>query len=347
MTFPSTTASARRRALFAAAVVTTAALSLAACSSGTSADGGSTATASLQLNYLQNVQFAGSLVAKDKGYYTKNGVDVSLISGGPNLAVEPVVAGGKALVGITHTATAVNAINNGAGLTIIGAGYQKNPFCVVSLAGKPITKPSDLIGKKIGVSATNLPVWDAFLKANDIPASEVTVVTIAFDPTPLVSGEVDGFVAFYTNEPTILEQKGLDVKTMLLNDFGYPLLEDVYVARTADLKDATKRKQIVDLMKGEAEGWAEAVKTPDLAANLAVTKYGKDLKLDLDQQQKQAAKQNDLVVSPTTDAHGLFWMSDDDIQKTIHSLQLGGSEAETSMFTDDILKDVYAGTSGK
>jgi ABC-type nitrate/sulfonate/bicarbonate transport system substrate-binding protein len=338
---------ARPRAVLGVVLAASAALALTACSSGASASSDTVPSASLQLNYLENVQFAGSLVAEDKGYYSKNGVKVSLIAGGPNLSVEPVVAGGKALVGITHTATAVNAINNGAGLTIIGAGYQKNPFCIVSLAGKPITKPSDLIGKKIGVSATNLPVWNAFLKANGIAPSKVTVVTIDFDPTPLATGEVDGFVAFYTNEPTILEEKGIKVSTMLLNDFGYPLLEDVYVARTADLKNPTKRAQIVDLMKGEAQGWKEAVSDPNLSADLAVNKYGKDLKLSMTQQVSQATKQNDLVVSPTTQQHGLFWMSDADIQKTIGSLKLGGSDAKASMFSDEILKDVYSGTSSK
>jgi ABC-type nitrate/sulfonate/bicarbonate transport system substrate-binding protein len=337
----------RRRALVGALVVASAALALTACSGPATAGTTSTPSASLQLNYLENVQFAGSLVAENKGLYTKNGIKVSLIAGGPNLSVEPVVAGGKALVGITHTATAVNAINNGAGLTIIGAGYQKNPFCIVSLAGKPISKPSDLIGKKIGVSATNLPVWNAFLKANKISPSQVTVVTIDFDPTPLATGEVDGFVAFYTNEPTILEEKGIKVSTMLLNDFGYPLLEDVYVARTADLKNPAKRKQIDDLMSGEAQGWEQAVKDPSLSADLAVNHYGKDLKLSMTQQVSQATKQNDLVVSPTTQQHGLFWMSDADIQKTITSLKLGGSDAKASMFSDEILKDVYDGKSAK
>ena len=331
-----------------ALVAAVAAVALAACSSGAAGGTGSSSTpVAMQLNYLKNVQFAGSLVALDKGYYAKQGLDVTLTAGGPNLSVEPVVASGKALVGITHTATAVNAIDNGAPLSIIGAGYQKNPFCIVSLAGKPISKPADLIGKKIGVSATNLPVWNAFLQANGIAQSQVHTVTIDFDPTPLTTGEVDGFVAFYTNEPTILEGKGIKVHTMLLNDFGYPLLEDVYIARTADLKNPAKRKEIVALMTAESKGWAAAVKDPKLSAELAVDKYGKSLKLDMTQQVEQATRQNDLVVSPTTTQNGLFWMSKSDIDKTITSLKLGGSKATPSMFTDEILTDVAKGAASK
>ena len=296
----------------------------------------------MQLNYLKNVQFEGSLVALDKGLYTKNGLKVTLTAGGPNLSVEPIVQSGKALVGITHTATAVNAINNGADLTIIGAGYQKNPFCIISLAGKPIKSPKDLIGKKIGVSSSNLPIWNAFLAANGIASSQVTTVTIDFDPTPLVSGEVDGFVGFYTNEPIILKQKGVKVATMLLNDFGYPLLEEVYIVKTTSLKDPTKRKEIVALMKAESAGWTQAIAKPTLGAVLATKKYGKDLKLSLTQQVLAATSQNGLVVSSVTKAHGLFWMSDADIAATVKSLSLGGSKASADMFTNSVLKDVYA-----
>jgi ABC-type nitrate/sulfonate/bicarbonate transport system substrate-binding protein len=281
------------------------------------------------------------MVALNKGLYKKNGLDVTLTAGGPNLSVEPVVQSGKALVGITHTATAVNAINNGADLSIIGAGYQKNPFCVISLASKAIKSPKDLIGKKIGVSATNLPVWNAFLQANNIKPSQVTVVTIDFDPTPLVSGEVDGFVGFATNEPIILQEKGIKTSTMLLNDFGYPLLEEVYIAKTSNLKDPTKRKQIVSLMKAESAGWTQADSSPKLAADLAVNKYGKDLGLSLSQQVAAATAQTGLVESATTKAHGLFWMSNADIAATIKSLSLGGSKAKPSMFTDSILTSVY------
>ncbi|MHB1171109.1 MAG: ABC transporter substrate-binding protein [Lacisediminihabitans sp.] len=318
-------------------------ITLAGCSSGSSpAADGSPVPVTMQFNYLKNVQFAGSLVALDKGLYTKNGIDMTLTAGGPNLSVEPVVQSGKALVGITHTATAVNAINNGADLTIIGAGYQKNPFCIVSLAGKPISSPKDLIGKKIGVSSTNLPIWNAFLTANGITSSQVTTVTIDFDPTPLVSGEVDGFMGFYTNEPIILQQKGVKTTTMLLNDFGYPLLEEVYIAKTSSLKDATKRKEIVEVMKAESEGWTQAVADPSLGAGLATNKYGKDLKLNLDQQVLAATSQNGLVVSDVTKANGLFWMSDSDIAATVKSLSIGGSKATAAMFSDDVLKDVYA-----
>ena len=71
-------------------------------------------------------------------------------------------------------------------------------------------------GKKIGVQATNEAVWNAFLKANKIDAGSITKVPVQFDPTPLTTGEVDGWFSFVTNEPNDLKyNKHFDTVTFL------------------------------------------------------------------------------------------------------------------------------------
>jgi ABC-type nitrate/sulfonate/bicarbonate transport system substrate-binding protein len=228
---------------------------LAACgvptSSGSGSDSGGGKVA-LQFVFIKNVQFAGSYFADSKGYWKQRGLDVELLAGGPNLTVEPVVESGRALVGITHTAQAVKAILSGADLKIIGAGFQTNPFVLISRAVRPIKTPKDLAGKKIGVQALDLPVFTAFLKAVNVDRSTFTIVPLQSDPTPLATGELDGIMGFYSNEPNFLRIKGVEPYTMLLNEFGYPLMEEAYVVRQASLDDPAKRKQIVALMQGES-----------------------------------------------------------------------------------------------
>ena len=72
----------------------------------------------------------------------------------------------------------------------------------------------------------------AFLTANNIAPSEITLVPAQFDPTPLANGEVDGWFSFVTNEPNDLGLKGFKVTTMLLADTGYPLVSETYVVKT-------------------------------------------------------------------------------------------------------------------
>src|ERR1700722_8402415 len=85
---------------------------LAACSSSkkaatsatTAAGGAALTSVKLQLNHLENSQFAGSFYAENKGSYKDAGVDVPPLPGGPNLSPEPIVVAGTALVAISHTA---------------------------------------------------------------------------------------------------------------------------------------------------------------------------------------------------------------------------------------------------
>lgn len=340
-----------RRTLFrrAGAVALSAAIApevLAACSSSSSTQattGTSSALTdvSLQLNYLENVQFAGTLMALDKGYYKAHGLNVTVLPGGPNLAPEPVVVSGKALVGITHTAEGIQAIINGAPLEVIGAAFQKSPTCLVSKASKPIRTPQEMVGKRIGVSDTNMPIWTAFLKVNNISPSSVKVNTVEFSTQPLADGQIDGLIGFYSNEPIILDLQGVPTHAFLLADFGYPIVDDIYIARTADLADPAKRQQIVGIMTAEALGWKAALADPATAAATATNVYGKSLHLSLQQQTESMMAEKALVMTPDTAAHGLFWMSPTVTAETVRSLGLGGTKATAAMFSNEVLTEVY------
>ena len=234
---------------------------------------------------------------------------------------------------------------NGADLKIIGAGFQKNPTCIASLASKPLKTPTDLYGHKVGISDSNAPIWDSFAKANNLDVSKVTVVKVGFDATSLASGEIDALMAFAPNEPAILKAKGVDTFVMLLSDYKYPLMEDLYIAKASDLAKPDRMKLLVAMMKAESQGWADVVKDPDGAADLAVNEFGKDLKLDPAQQKLDAEAQNAFVADADTAKNGLFWMTDEKIAGTIASLALGGVVATKDMFTTAVLAEVYKGGS--
>ena len=111
----------------------------------------------------------------------------------------------------------------------------------MSLKKSPIKTPEDMIGKKIGVQATNEAVWAAFLKANDIDPSKITKVPVQFDPTPLAKGEVDGWFSFFTNEPNLLKLQGVRTPYFLLADYKYPLVSETYVGEERHARRATAR----------------------------------------------------------------------------------------------------------
>jgi ABC-type nitrate/sulfonate/bicarbonate transport system substrate-binding protein len=326
------------------AVLGAAGTALAACGDGgaqPATSGTSLGTLSYQLSWIKNVEFAGQYIADTNGYYTGAGFStVNLMAGGPNVSQDSVVAAGKALVGISSPDITGAAILKGAPLIVLGAQYQKNPFCIMSLASAPITEPGQMVGRKIGVQATNEPVWNAFLKANKLDPASITKVPAQFDPSPLVSKEVDGWFSFFTNEPNLLKTKGVDTAVMLLNDHGYPMVSEIYVVR----KDAVgkDRAKVKAMLIGDIKGWRDSVKDPGLGAKLAATVYGKDLGLDEAEQKLESAAQNTVVRTADTDANGLFTITDQQVDETIKTLALGGLTIKPEQLFDlSVLKEVY------
>jgi len=331
---------------------------LAACSSdkkttattGTTAAGGSSGTVApgslgtldFQLSWIKNVEFAGTYIADTDGLYIDQGFSkVNLISGGPNVTQDAVVDSGGAFVATSAPdITASGIVNNGNKLIAVGALFQKNPFCIVSLASNPLNDPEAMVGKKIGVQSVNEPVWNAFLKANKLDPSSITLVPAQFDPTPLANGEVDGWFSFVTNEPNLLKVQGVDTVNFLLNDHNYPLVSQIYIVQTDTL--TKERDKLKAFLTAEIKGWHGNLKDPARGANLAVTKYGADLGLTEEEQVLESEAQNKLILDDRTKTEGIITITQDQIDESIATLALSGIDITADkLFDMSVLAEVY------
>jgi ABC-type nitrate/sulfonate/bicarbonate transport system substrate-binding protein len=275
---------------------------LASCSSGGDAGGSASAGSkgrqkmTFQLSWLPTTEFAGTWIALNKGYYSTEGIDLSWLPGGPNASPETVVSSGKATVGMLNSDAVAKAQNEGAPIKIIAALCQKSPFCILSKASTPISTPQDMIGKKIGVAATDQTAFDLLLTLNNIKKSQVTVVPVQFDPAPVANGEVAGQIVYYTNEPQSLEVRGIKTHTFLLADFGYTVLSDVFFATEQTI--AEKPDLLASFLRATRKGWTDNIADPQLGTDLAVGTYGKSQGLDAKQQILESKAMTDLIVTP-------------------------------------------------
>jgi ABC-type nitrate/sulfonate/bicarbonate transport system substrate-binding protein len=335
-----------RRALLGSGLKLAGAAALAGAAGGlleSVAGSGSAGAASLsplsfQLGWLTNTEFAGSYMAVKNGYYTKAGLDVTILPG-EGVDVEGIVGAGKALVGDSNADTVSAAAAQGADLKIIAAKYQKNPFCIISSAKKPIKTPAELIGKRVGVNAYNYTGWNTFLAVNGIPTTKVVTVNEGFTsgPQPLSEGRVDAWMGFITNEPTVLELAGFEVYTFLLADFGYEVYADIY--ETTATAIATKKDELVAFLRAEREGWGADVKSPATGLAVTLADYGKKIGLDPKQQGLENSAQIPLIVTPYTDAHGYFAMDPADIAKNLKTLSFAQSKKIGKYYTNPDLFD--------
>jgi ABC-type nitrate/sulfonate/bicarbonate transport system substrate-binding protein len=308
----------------------------------TGASTGANGAGSLRLSWVKNVEFAGSYIADTNGFYTAEGFSsFQLISGGPTATpVETEIISDKALFGLSVPDRVAAAILKGAKLKIIGATYQKNPFAIMSMADKPIKTAKDMIGKKIGVQANSESVWAAFLKANNINPKSITKVPVQFDPLPLTTGVVDGWLSFITNEPNALRLKGFKVETFLFADQNYPLVSEVYVVGEKTLTE--RRDTVKAFLRAEIKGWKQAVADPTAGAKLTVDKYGKGLGLTLEEQTLESKDQNKLVLTEETRKNGLFTITPELITRNIETLKFAGLDITAEQLFDlSLLTEIY------
>lgn len=296
----------------------------------------------LQLGWLKSVQYGGSFIAEERGYYADEDLEVRLLPGGPNAPVDPVVVSGQALVGVSATDFAARANMNGAGYTVLGAKNQRHAFCITSRADNPVRTPKDLEGgPRLGLATINQPVLDAIVKLNDLDASRLEVVTTQGNPAPLATGEVDCFLTLFTTGPIDLELQGIDTYSFLLSDHGYNIFSGIYIVTGETLE--SQRGDVVRLLRAEIRGWQDFVDDIDYATRLTVEKYAADQGLNPEQQRLQAQAQLDLLVTPDTEANGLFWMTDDKIRANLDTMALLGIDADGSLFSTEILDEIYQG----
>ncbi|MEO1789845.1 MAG: ABC transporter substrate-binding protein [Pseudomonadota bacterium] len=292
----------------------------------------------LQLSWLHSSQFAGSYIAKDRGWWSEAGLDVSLLPGGPNAPVEPPVVSGTALVGISAADFTAAAVEEGAPFRILGVAMQKNPFVVASLPANPVNAPADLVGKRIGMALANTPVLQALCTLNGVDIDGIEIVPTQYSAQPLMAGEVDCLLCWETDLPVAMAMQDVESLTMLMADYGYAVHSQTYIATEDSL--ANRRDELVALMAGEVRGWEAYRADTDAAAELTLAAYP-DAGLDLETQKLQAARQVPLMFSDLTDANGFGWWTDDTVAANIETLGLLGRSVTADLWDRSILEEVH------
>ncbi len=288
-----------------------------------------------QASWINDAEFTGYFVAADKGYYKEAGLDLNYISGGPDVIPESTIIAGKADLTLTTPDTTIKAIvEQGAPFKIIGAQYQKNPIGIVSLAKKPIKEPKDLIGKTLAVPPVNVVSVEAMLKISGIDRSKVNIVPYAYDPTPLIKGEIDASLDFTTNVPFTIKQAGEEAVSFLLYDYGFKIFNDTVVVTEETLK--TKRKEIVAFLKASRRGWEENLKDPAAYPKQFADTWYKGTGRSIESEVYFNTAQKPLIESPK----GIFSMSEEAIAANIESLAAVGIKAKRDHFDTTVLAEV-------
>lgn len=225
----------------------------------------------LALDWYENANHAGILVAQAKGYFEEAGLDVDVFVPADPTTVLQTVGAGRDTFGVTYHQDVLFARAEEVPVKSIAAMVQHPLNSVMVLAESDIHSVEDLKGKTIAMAG--VPSDEAFLETMlqhaGLELSDVEMVNVGYDLMPAVmSGRADATIGVYWTHETILaEHEGYPVRYFRVEDWGVPdYYELVIVAGEETI--ASQQEQVTAFLGALRKGYHDAEADPDAALEL-------------------------------------------------------------------------------
>jgi len=181
---------------------------------------------SVRLDWLAGAYHAPLFVAKERGYYAAQGLDVQISNGQGSISTLQVVGSGNDTIGLANLSALAMAASRGVPITAIAGLIQRAPEAVISLKSSGIKSPKDLEGKRWGAVAGDEAqrLFVAFAARNHVDIRKIRKITLNHSAaiTSLLNGDVDFICAWALqdglkiarvkpiNEPMLFAESGLN-----------------------------------------------------------------------------------------------------------------------------------------
>jgi NitT/TauT family transport system substrate-binding protein len=293
----------------------------------------------LRLDWKPGAQHSPFYLAKEKGYFAKEGIDLNIISGSGSADSVKNLGTGSVDLAIVDALVLVQGLAQQVPIKAVAGYYQYSPISIISPETKALKTPQDLVGKKIGTkkSSSTYQGLMVFLEANKMKQDQISLVDIGFGVQPLLVNQVDAIMGFTMNEAIEAKANGMPVNEMMIKDFGVSSYGLTIAASDKFISD--KGKLLKGFLKAALQGMTDAKSDPKAAVDTLI-KNVPELKSDNELQ--VLSKTIPVWESEDTKSNGLGWMSEAAWKKTVDTattLKLVDKAPDVkSIFTVDYLK---------
>lgn len=236
----------------------------------------------VQAGWLLNGEFANVCSSIVNGYYKQQNLDVELVPGGPVgasfvVATNAVAQDDSLTLAIDGDSVpllrGVTKQNKNEKLKVkaFAAFWNQNPygFIVKSDSGlssiKDFTKrKSDGSKYKIGVTSDSV-VQYAIANYLNVPVTDLDIVIVGADTTPLLTGQVDALAGYWTTQAYEIEKAGIPYKFLNASELpGWGQQSMVAIATDKTLRD--KKDVLKRWLVATIKGTEFIQKNPEIAA---------------------------------------------------------------------------------
>lgn len=186
-------------------------------------------TVTLMLDWFPNVDHVPIYVARERGYFSEEGLEVEILSPSDTADSLKLAAAGKVDVAVSYQPQMTIAAAEGLWLKVVGRLVGHPLTTLLFLKSSGIRTPTDLSGKTIGYTVPGLMdvLLAAFADVNGIET--YTPVNVGFAiAASLTSEKVDAVMGpFKTYETVTLAQMGVDAGFFELEQWGIPPYDEL------------------------------------------------------------------------------------------------------------------------
>lgn len=292
------------------------------------------------LNWKIGGGHAPFFVAVENGYFAEVGLDPEIVAGDGSANVVNRLASKTWEMGSGDIASVIrfNA-NNPDNKVLAVYNITLADLAVVTLAGRGITEPADLKGKKIGapVGDTAYKMWPAFAKANSLADGDVTWEHMAskIREAMLMQGTVDAITA---NEGTAyfnMKGAGVPEKDMVFLRYSDSGVNLVNIGLMVNEDYAKANPEMVKKVVGAIhKGFVATIKDPEMAMDVLM-EVDPLLNRDIERQRLDYTVRR-MTTQPDVIENGLGYYSDETVAGSI-AIVAGAEDLPNEVAPSDVI----------
>ena len=181
----------------------------------------------VQLDWVAEPEHGAFYTAEALGFFRDEGLDVTLVQGGPNTYVLNKVAAGQVQIGQSDSTNVLLAIHNGAPLLNVGATFQHDPSVLMMQEGNPVKTWADLQGRTIMAR----PEWAFLPYLQKKYHIEFKVLAQNFDFGRLAKDPNFVQQGYYIADPYSVVRQGVKLKYLYCWDTGFDAYATIVTSR--------------------------------------------------------------------------------------------------------------------
>jgi NitT/TauT family transport system substrate-binding protein len=229
-----------------------------------------------RLNWTLYGEHAPFFVARDKGFYKEEGLDVEILEGSGSTTVAQLVSNMTNPIAYVDAATMMRGVGAGMPIKAVGVTLQQSPMSFIYRADAPRpTKIEEIKGSRIAITAgdASLAIFTAFMGKLGMKLDDVQLITVANPQSKeqaVLNKQADALLGYFMDQgPRMQLQTGVKMGWTRLYDIaGVTTLSSALIANTDWLKDAKNQDQLRRFLRAAQRGWQYTFDNRDEAAEI-------------------------------------------------------------------------------